>query len=105
MFCVQSPEVEESQQLENPAGAEASGLFAEQEQQLTRSSSTSDITEQFPPDFLQGNSDHSDAAPLKRKCGALSSPISAALTGFAFQPCSKMCLYLGFSVNISLASC
>uniref|UniRef100_A0A672TTN8 Ral GTPase activating protein catalytic subunit alpha 2 n=1 Tax=Strigops habroptila TaxID=2489341 RepID=A0A672TTN8_STRHB len=49
-------EVEESQQLENPAGAEASGLFSEQEQQLARSSSTSDIAEQFPPDFLQGNS-------------------------------------------------
>uniref|UniRef100_A0A672TVI9 Ral GTPase activating protein catalytic subunit alpha 2 n=1 Tax=Strigops habroptila TaxID=2489341 RepID=A0A672TVI9_STRHB len=48
--------VEESQQLENPAGAEASGLFSEQEQQLARSSSTSDIAEQFPPDFLQGNS-------------------------------------------------
>ncbi|KAM4678752.1 ral GTPase-activating protein subunit alpha-2 isoform 6-T8 [Amazona ochrocephala] len=47
-------EVEESQQLENPAGAEASGLFAEHEQQLTRSSSTSDIAEQSPPDFLQG---------------------------------------------------
>uniref|UniRef100_A0A8C5J372 Ral GTPase activating protein catalytic alpha subunit 2 n=1 Tax=Junco hyemalis TaxID=40217 RepID=A0A8C5J372_JUNHY len=36
-------EVEESQQLENSEGTEAAGLFADQEQQLTRSSSTSDI--------------------------------------------------------------
>uniref|UniRef100_A0A8B9N7E2 Ral GTPase activating protein catalytic alpha subunit 2 n=1 Tax=Accipiter nisus TaxID=211598 RepID=A0A8B9N7E2_9AVES len=42
-------EVEESQQLEN-----STGLFADQEQQLTRSSSTSDITDQFPSDFFQG---------------------------------------------------
>ncbi|XP_065489145.1 ral GTPase-activating protein subunit alpha-2 isoform X2 [Caloenas nicobarica] len=47
-------EVEESQQLENSTGTEAAGLFAEQEQQLTRSSSTSDITDQFPSDFFQG---------------------------------------------------
>ncbi|XP_061212903.1 ral GTPase-activating protein subunit alpha-2 isoform X1 [Neopsephotus bourkii] len=47
-------EVEESQQLENPVGAEASGLFAEPELELTRSSSTSDIAEQLPPDVLQG---------------------------------------------------
>ncbi|KAF1449174.1 Ral GTPase-activating protein subunit alpha-2, partial [Pygoscelis papua] len=45
-------EVEESQQLEN--STEAMGLFADQEQQLTRSSSTSDITDQFPSDFFQG---------------------------------------------------
>ncbi|NWS92114.1 RGPA2 protein, partial [Toxostoma redivivum] len=47
-------EVEESQQLENSEGAEAAGLFAEQEQQLTRSSSTSDIADQTPSDFFQG---------------------------------------------------
>ncbi|KAM6208067.1 ral GTPase-activating protein subunit alpha-2 isoform 6-T6 [Sarcoramphus papa] len=47
-------EVEESQQLENSTGTEAMGLFADQEQQLTRSSSTSDITDQFPSDFFQG---------------------------------------------------
>ncbi|KAM6366887.1 ral GTPase-activating protein subunit alpha-2 isoform 4-T4 [Alca torda] len=47
-------EVEESQQLENSTGTEATGLFVDQEQQLTRSSSTSDITDQFPSDFFQG---------------------------------------------------
>ncbi|KFQ19549.1 Ral GTPase-activating protein subunit alpha-2, partial [Mesitornis unicolor] len=47
-------EVEESQQLENSIGTEAMGLFADQEQQLTRSSSTSDIADQFPSDFFQG---------------------------------------------------
>ncbi|XP_074720183.1 ral GTPase-activating protein subunit alpha-2 isoform X2 [Strix uralensis] len=47
-------EVEESQQLENSSGTEATGLFADQEQQLTRSSSTSDIADQFPSDFFQG---------------------------------------------------
>ncbi|XP_071403683.1 ral GTPase-activating protein subunit alpha-2 [Pithys albifrons albifrons] len=47
-------EVEESQQLENSEGAEAVGLFADQEQQLTRSSSTSDIADQIPSDFFQG---------------------------------------------------
>ncbi|KAK4823767.1 hypothetical protein QYF61_006222 [Mycteria americana] len=47
-------EVEESQQLENSTGTEAMGLSADQEQQLTRSSSTSDITDQFPSDFFQG---------------------------------------------------
>ncbi|KFV19110.1 Ral GTPase-activating protein subunit alpha-2, partial [Tauraco erythrolophus] len=50
-------EVEESQQLENSTGTEATGLFADQEQQLTRSSSTSDITDQFPSDFFQGDFD------------------------------------------------
>lgn len=57
IFCVliKSTEVEESQQLEN--STEAMGLFADQEQQLTRSSSTSDITDQFPSDFFQGNFD------------------------------------------------
>ncbi|XP_071594846.1 ral GTPase-activating protein subunit alpha-2 isoform X4 [Heliangelus exortis] len=47
-------EVEESQQLENSTGTEAMGLFADQEQQLTRSSSTSDIADQLPSDFFQG---------------------------------------------------
>ncbi|XP_031459213.1 ral GTPase-activating protein subunit alpha-2 isoform X2 [Phasianus colchicus] len=47
-------EVEESQQSETLAGAEATGLFVDQEQQLTRSSSTSDIADQFPSDFFQG---------------------------------------------------
>uniref|UniRef100_G1MWF8 Ral GTPase activating protein catalytic subunit alpha 2 n=1 Tax=Meleagris gallopavo TaxID=9103 RepID=G1MWF8_MELGA len=47
-------EVEESQQSESLAGAEATGLFVDQEQQLTRSSSTSDIADQFPSDFFQG---------------------------------------------------
>uniref|UniRef100_A0A8C3BCI2 Ral GTPase activating protein catalytic subunit alpha 2 n=1 Tax=Cairina moschata TaxID=8855 RepID=A0A8C3BCI2_CAIMO len=36
-------EVEESQQLETSAGTEVTGLFVDQEQQITRSSSTSDI--------------------------------------------------------------
>lgn len=59
IFCVliKSTEVEESQQLENSTGTEATGLFVDQEQQLTRSSSTSDITDQFPSDFFQGNFD------------------------------------------------
>jgi len=62
MFCVliKSTEVEESQQLENSTGTEAVGLFADQEQQLTRSSSTSDIAEQFPSDFFQGNFDKTE---------------------------------------------
>ncbi|XP_058690884.1 ral GTPase-activating protein subunit alpha-2 isoform X2 [Poecile atricapillus] len=47
-------EVEESQQLENSEGAEAAGPFADQEQQLTRSSSTSDIADQIPSEFFQG---------------------------------------------------
>uniref|UniRef100_A0A8C8APT9 Ral GTPase activating protein catalytic subunit alpha 2 n=1 Tax=Otus sunia TaxID=257818 RepID=A0A8C8APT9_9STRI len=50
-------EVDESQQLENSSGTEATGLFADQEQQLTRSSSTSDIADQFPSDFFQGSFD------------------------------------------------
>uniref|UniRef100_A0A8C0FFF6 Ral GTPase activating protein catalytic subunit alpha 2 n=1 Tax=Bubo bubo TaxID=30461 RepID=A0A8C0FFF6_BUBBB len=59
ILCVliKSTEVEESQQLENSSGAEATGLFADQEQQLTRSSSTSDIADQFPSDFFQGSFD------------------------------------------------
>ncbi|KFO76188.1 Ral GTPase-activating protein subunit alpha-2, partial [Cuculus canorus] len=50
-------EVEESQQLENTTGTEVTGLCVDQEQQLTRSSSTSDIADQFPCDFFQGNLD------------------------------------------------
>ncbi|XP_074920611.1 ral GTPase-activating protein subunit alpha-2 isoform X5 [Chelonoidis abingdonii] len=46
-------EVEEAQQSENTTGAESSGLFADQDQQLTRSSSTSDVTDQFSSDFFQ----------------------------------------------------
>uniref|UniRef100_A0A8C2TV86 Ral GTPase activating protein catalytic subunit alpha 2 n=1 Tax=Coturnix japonica TaxID=93934 RepID=A0A8C2TV86_COTJA len=46
-------EVEESQQSETLSGSEATGLFVDQEQQLTRSSSTSDIADQFPSDFFQ----------------------------------------------------
>ncbi|XP_038599949.1 ral GTPase-activating protein subunit alpha-2 [Tachyglossus aculeatus] len=40
-------DVEECQQLENGAGIESSGLMVDQEQQMTRSSSTSDISESF----------------------------------------------------------
>ncbi|NWV56259.1 RGPA2 protein, partial [Daphoenositta chrysoptera] len=47
-------EVEESQQLENSEGTEAAGPFADQDQQLTRSSSTSDIADQIPSYFFQG---------------------------------------------------
>ncbi|XP_043400065.1 ral GTPase-activating protein subunit alpha-2 isoform X3 [Chelonia mydas] len=46
-------EVEEAQQSENTTGPESSGLFADQDQQLTRSSSTSDIIDQFSSDFFQ----------------------------------------------------
>uniref|UniRef100_A0A8D0GE80 Uncharacterized protein n=1 Tax=Sphenodon punctatus TaxID=8508 RepID=A0A8D0GE80_SPHPU len=48
-------EVEEPRQLKNSTGAEYSSPFVDQEQQLTRSSSTSDITEQFSSDLFQGN--------------------------------------------------
>uniref|UniRef100_A0A8C2TZX9 Ral GTPase activating protein catalytic subunit alpha 2 n=1 Tax=Coturnix japonica TaxID=93934 RepID=A0A8C2TZX9_COTJA len=43
IFLIKSTEVEESQQSETLSGSEATGLFVDQEQQLTRSSSTSDI--------------------------------------------------------------
>lgn len=56
-FLTKSTEVEESQQLETSAGTEVTGLFVDQEQQITRSSSTSDIADQFPSDFFQGNID------------------------------------------------
>ncbi|XP_037261304.1 ral GTPase-activating protein subunit alpha-2 isoform X2 [Falco biarmicus] len=68
-------EVEESQQMENPTGTETTGLFADQEQQLTRSSSTSDITDQFPSEFFQGKkagSSHnltSDSKPVQENKG------------------------------------
>nr|XP_009671456.1 PREDICTED: ral GTPase-activating protein subunit alpha-2 [Struthio camelus australis] len=54
MVRQRATEVEESQQSETSTGAEAAGLFADQEQQLTRSSSTSDITDQFTSDCFQG---------------------------------------------------
>ncbi|XP_025057749.1 ral GTPase-activating protein subunit alpha-2 isoform X1 [Alligator sinensis] len=47
-------EVEESLPSENVTGTESSGPFADQDQQITRSSSTSDITDQFNSDFFQG---------------------------------------------------
>ncbi|XP_040467753.1 ral GTPase-activating protein subunit alpha-2 isoform X2 [Falco naumanni] len=68
-------EVEESQQMENSTGTETTGLFADQEQQLTRSSSTSDITDQFPSEFFQGKkagSSHnltSDSKPVQENKG------------------------------------
>ncbi|XP_062427324.1 ral GTPase-activating protein subunit alpha-2 isoform X2 [Rhea pennata] len=72
MVRQRATEVEESQQLETSAGAEATGLFAEQEQQLTRSSSTSDITDQFTSDFFHGkkagssqNLTSSDSKPIQ----------------------------------------
>ncbi|NWI40552.1 RGPA2 protein, partial [Picathartes gymnocephalus] len=65
-------EVEESQQLENSEGTEASGPFADQEQQLTRSSSTSDIADQIPSDFFQGKkagNSTSDSKPVQENKG------------------------------------
>uniref|UniRef100_A0A8B9C2V9 Ral GTPase activating protein catalytic subunit alpha 2 n=1 Tax=Anser brachyrhynchus TaxID=132585 RepID=A0A8B9C2V9_9AVES len=61
-------EVEESQQLETSAGTEATGLFVDQEQQITRSSSTSDIADQFPSDFFQGNIDEMQQCYTLKKC-------------------------------------
>ncbi|XP_063247342.1 ral GTPase-activating protein subunit alpha-2 isoform X2 [Prinia subflava] len=66
-------EVEESQQLENSEGAEAAGPFADQEQQLTRSSSTSDIADQIPSDFFQGkkagnSTSHSKSVQENKGC-------------------------------------
>ncbi|XP_068864864.1 ral GTPase-activating protein subunit alpha-2 isoform X1 [Aphelocoma coerulescens] len=55
-------EVEESQQLESSEGTEAAGSFADQEQQLTRSSSASDIADQIPSDFFQGKKAGSSAS-------------------------------------------
>ncbi|NXU34253.1 RGPA2 protein, partial [Drymodes brunneopygia] len=65
-------EVEESQQLENSEGTEAAGPFADQEQQLTRSSSTSDIADQIPSDFFQGKkagNSTSDSRPVQENKG------------------------------------
>ncbi|NXH87736.1 RGPA2 protein, partial [Edolisoma coerulescens] len=65
-------EVEESLQLENSEGTEASGPFADQEQQLTRSSSTSDIADQMPSDFFQGKragNSTSDSRPVQENKG------------------------------------
>ncbi|XP_033369161.1 ral GTPase-activating protein subunit alpha-2 [Parus major] len=58
-------EVEESQQLEYSEGAEAAGPFADQEQQLTRSSSTSDIADQIPSDFFQGKTAGNSASDCR----------------------------------------
>ncbi|NXO93305.1 RGPA2 protein, partial [Certhia brachydactyla] len=58
-------EVEESQQLENSEGTEAAGPFADQEQQLTRSSSTSDIADQIPSDFFQGKKSGNSTSDFK----------------------------------------
>uniref|UniRef100_A0A8C3XCC3 Ral GTPase activating protein catalytic subunit alpha 2 n=1 Tax=Cyanoderma ruficeps TaxID=181631 RepID=A0A8C3XCC3_9PASS len=58
-------EVEESQQLENSEVAEAASPFADQEQQLTRSSSTSDIADQIPSDFFQGKKAGNSASDSK----------------------------------------
>ncbi|XP_064365960.1 ral GTPase-activating protein subunit alpha-2 isoform X4 [Dromaius novaehollandiae] len=76
MVRQRATEVEESQQSEASTGAEATGLFADQEQQLTRSSSTSDITDQFTPDFFQGkkagssqNLTSSDSKPIQENKG------------------------------------
>ncbi|TRZ11305.1 hypothetical protein HGM15179_015823 [Zosterops borbonicus] len=58
-------EVEESQQLENSEVAETASPFADQEQQLTRSSSTSDIADQIPSDFFQGKKVGNSASDSK----------------------------------------
>ncbi|NXQ52378.1 RGPA2 protein, partial [Anthoscopus minutus] len=65
-------EVEESQQLENSEGAEAASPLTDQEQQLTRSSSTSDIADQIPSDFFQGKTtgnSTSDSKPVQENKG------------------------------------
>uniref|UniRef100_A0A8C3JZK5 Ral GTPase activating protein catalytic subunit alpha 2 n=1 Tax=Calidris pygmaea TaxID=425635 RepID=A0A8C3JZK5_9CHAR len=81
-------EVEESQQLENSTGTEATGLFADQEQQLTRSSSTSDITDQFPSDVFQGNFDKIQwYCSSEERALRLVQPHKCY---FGFQLCSKM---------------
>uniref|UniRef100_A0A8B9C2D2 Ral GTPase activating protein catalytic subunit alpha 2 n=1 Tax=Anser brachyrhynchus TaxID=132585 RepID=A0A8B9C2D2_9AVES len=75
-------EVEESQQLETSAGTEATGLFVDQEQQITRSSSTSDIADQFPSDFFQGNIDEMQQCYTLKKCRDLLSFTDAAVIFF-----------------------
>ncbi|NXI11430.1 RGPA2 protein, partial [Irena cyanogastra] len=58
-------EVEESQQLESSEGTQAAGPFADQEQQLTRRNSTSDIADQVPSDFFQGKKAGSSTSDSK----------------------------------------
>ncbi|XP_067389000.1 ral GTPase-activating protein subunit alpha-2 isoform X4 [Emydura macquarii macquarii] len=69
-------EVEEAQQSENIIGTDCSGPFADQEQQLTRSSSASDVTDQFSSDFFQDkktesaqNLNYSDSKSIQEKKG------------------------------------
>ncbi|XP_075781907.1 ral GTPase-activating protein subunit alpha-2 isoform X4 [Pelodiscus sinensis] len=71
-------DVEEAQQSENTTGAESLGPFADQEHQLTRSSSTSDVTDQFSSDFFQGkktessqNLNCSDSKSIQDKKGSM----------------------------------
>uniref|UniRef100_A0A8C3K012 Ral GTPase activating protein catalytic subunit alpha 2 n=1 Tax=Calidris pygmaea TaxID=425635 RepID=A0A8C3K012_9CHAR len=102
IICVliKSTEVEESQQLENSTGTEATGLFADQEQQLTRSSSTSDITDQFPSDVFQGNFDKIQwYCSSEERALRLVQPHKCY---FGFQLCSKM-VFISFSYSEFLA--
>uniref|UniRef100_A0A8B9C0X5 Ral GTPase activating protein catalytic subunit alpha 2 n=1 Tax=Anser brachyrhynchus TaxID=132585 RepID=A0A8B9C0X5_9AVES len=103
-FLSKSTEVEESQQLETSAGTEATGLFVDQEQQITRSSSTSDIADQFPSDFFQGNIDEMQQCYTLKKCRDLLSFTDAAVIFFCLysmrshQKCSEL-LFL-FCIDI-----
>lgn len=93
IFCVliKSAEVEESQQLENSAGSEATDPFADQEQQLTRSSSTSDIADQFPSDLFQGTVDKTQRCRTSEKREwRLVQPPKCYFTCFGFQLGSKV---------------
>uniref|UniRef100_A0A8B9C0D5 Ral GTPase activating protein catalytic subunit alpha 2 n=1 Tax=Anser brachyrhynchus TaxID=132585 RepID=A0A8B9C0D5_9AVES len=99
-FLSKSTEVEESQQLETSAGTEATGLFVDQEQQITRSSSTSDIADQFPSDFFQGNIDEMQQCYTLKKCRDLLSFTDAAClySMRSHQKCSEL-LFL-FCIDI-----
>lgn len=101
MLCVviKSTEVEESQQLENSEGTEAAGLFADQEQQLTRSSSTSDIADQIPSDFFQGNFNKIQRYCVFQEVLTLVQPHKCC-SYFGFQLSSKMFFYLIFLVTV-----
>uniref|UniRef100_A0A7N4V020 Ral GTPase activating protein catalytic subunit alpha 2 n=1 Tax=Sarcophilus harrisii TaxID=9305 RepID=A0A7N4V020_SARHA len=63
-------EVEECQQSENILGGECGCLFVDQEQQIPRSSSTSDITDQLQSDSYQGkkieNSQNLNSSDLRQ---------------------------------------